>query len=175
MRLRPTPRTDQNEEGIRHFDLYGFESSLAPATYEWPTFARQLERELAEMEEQCESWANQSMSWKLKADVLARKLEESEKERRVLSDAAKHLNDRMAELQRERNEAREQLDSWQRLALSSEMLRKKTEEQRNKLAEAAKAVVDRWETPLWKDAPHTGLFIRALADALDAIERGANE
>jgi hypothetical protein len=45
-------------------------------------------------------------------------------------------------------------------------------EQRDRLAEAARAVVDRWETPTWKDAPHTGLFIRALADALDAIEGG---
>jgi hypothetical protein len=42
-----------------------------------------------------------------------------------------------------------------------------TKEQRDRLAEAAGAVVDRWATPLWKEAPHTGKLIRALADALD--------
>jgi hypothetical protein len=30
----------------------------------------------------------------------------------------------------------------------------------------AKAVVDRWETPLWKDAPATATFIYALRNAM---------
>jgi len=34
------------------------------------------------------------------------------------------------------------------------------------LTEAAQAVVDRWDTPLWKDAPATAKFIHALRDAL---------
>ena len=34
------------------------------------------------------------------------------------------------------------------------------------LVEAAQAVVDRWDTPLWKDVPHTGEFIGKLRKAL---------
>jgi len=51
----------------------------------------------------------------------------------------------------------------------------KIREQRDRLAEAGQALVDRWETPFWKDVPHTGKFIRALADALAAVEGGSNE
>ena len=38
------------------------------------------------------------------------------------------------------------------------------------LRKAAQAVVDRWDTPLWKDAPHTGTFIDALRAALEQPE-----
>ena len=34
------------------------------------------------------------------------------------------------------------------------------------LRDAAQAVIDRWETPLWKDAPATAVFIADLRDAL---------
>ena len=34
------------------------------------------------------------------------------------------------------------------------------------LVEAAQAVVDRWDSPLWKDVPHTGEFIGKLREAL---------
>jgi len=43
---------------------------------------------------------------------------------------------------------------------------------RDKLRTAAQAVIDRWETPLWKDAPATAEYIAALRDAL-AAERAA--
>jgi len=36
------------------------------------------------------------------------------------------------------------------------------------LRTAAKAVIDRWETPLWKDVPATAGYIAALRDALAA-------
>lgn len=36
-----------------------------------------------------------------------------------------------------------------------------------RLREAAQAVVDRWETPLWKDAPATAGFIADLRKALE--------
>jgi hypothetical protein len=39
------------------------------------------------------------------------------------------------------------------------------------LHKAAQALVDRWDTPLWKDAPHTGVFIDALRAALAQPER----
>ena len=42
----------------------------------------------------------------------------------------------------------------------------KTREVVQALAEAAQAVVDRWDSPLWKDVPHTGEFIGRLRDAL---------
>lgn len=38
----------------------------------------------------------------------------------------------------------------------------------NKVMLAAKAVVDRWDTPLWKDAPHTADSINTLREAIDA-------
>jgi hypothetical protein len=38
----------------------------------------------------------------------------------------------------------------------------------NQLRKAAQALVSRWDTPLWKDAPHTGVFIDALRAALEA-------
>jgi hypothetical protein len=39
------------------------------------------------------------------------------------------------------------------------------------LRKAAQALVDRWDTPLWKDAPHTGVFIDALRGALAQSEQ----
>ena len=39
------------------------------------------------------------------------------------------------------------------------------------LRKAAQALVDRWDTPLWKDAPHTGQYIDALRAALAQPER----
>lgn len=36
----------------------------------------------------------------------------------------------------------------------------------DELREAARAVVERWDSPLWKDLPHTGTFIDRLRKAL---------
>jgi len=36
-----------------------------------------------------------------------------------------------------------------------------------RLREAAQALVQRWDTPGWKDAPATGAYINALRAALD--------
>lgn len=41
------------------------------------------------------------------------------------------------------------------------------------LVKAAQAVIDRWETPLWKDVPATGTFIYALRDAIKAYKGDA--
>jgi len=38
------------------------------------------------------------------------------------------------------------------------------------LAIAARAVVDRWDSPLWKDLEHTGETIARLRDAVDALD-----
>jgi predicted DNA-binding ribbon-helix-helix protein len=42
----------------------------------------------------------------------------------------------------------------------------KAEAEKAELVKAAKAVVDRWHTPLWKEAPHTAEFINRLENAL---------
>lgn len=39
------------------------------------------------------------------------------------------------------------------------------------LRKAAEALVDRWDTPAWKDAPHTGVFIDALRAALEQLKQ----
>ena len=41
----------------------------------------------------------------------------------------------------------------------------------SKLRKAAQDLVDRWDTPLWKDAPHTGVFIDTLRAALEQPEQ----
>ena len=41
----------------------------------------------------------------------------------------------------------------------------------SELRKAAQALVDRWDTPLWKDAPHTGQYIDALRAALSQPEQ----
>jgi len=40
----------------------------------------------------------------------------------------------------------------------------------NKLLEAAKAVIARWDTPLWRDAPATAVFINELRAAVASME-----
>ena len=43
-------------------------------------------------------------------------------------------------------------------------------EQRDRLVGVSQAVVDRWHTPLWKDAPATAGYINALSAILAEIE-----
>lgn len=40
---------------------------------------------------------------------------------------------------------------------------------------AAQAVIDRWETPIWKDVPATAVYIYALRDALNALPQPADK
>jgi hypothetical protein len=39
-----------------------------------------------------------------------------------------------------------------------------------RLVDAAQAVVDRWDTPSWKDVPATAEYINALRNALEGVE-----
>lgn len=39
------------------------------------------------------------------------------------------------------------------------------------LVAAGRAVVDRWDSPLWKDLPHTGEFIAKLRDAIAKYDK----
>jgi hypothetical protein len=43
------------------------------------------------------------------------------------------------------------------------------------LVEVAQAVVDRWNTPLWKDVPATAHYINALEGVLKAVNTSENE
>ena len=38
------------------------------------------------------------------------------------------------------------------------------------LLRAAKAVIDRWDSPLWKDLPHTSESINRLRKAIEKVE-----
>ena len=38
------------------------------------------------------------------------------------------------------------------------------------LISAAKAVIERWDSPLWKDLPHTGEAINRLRKAIERVE-----
>lgn len=48
-----------------------------------------------------------------------------------------------------------------------------TIEQFGELIAASQAVVDRWDTPLWKNVPHTAEFIERLRAALAKVKGGA--
>ena len=83
--------------------------------------------------------------------------------------------DRLEELERDlqiRKEERSQLigDDGRR---SAELIRERALADR--LRKSARALVDRWETPFWKDVPHTGKFIRSLEDALAAWKEARRE
>jgi hypothetical protein len=45
--------------------------------------------------------------------------------------------------------------------------------ERQALVAAAQALVDRWDTPNWKNVPHTGEYINALRMALKDIRKAA--
>jgi hypothetical protein len=45
----------------------------------------------------------------------------------------------------------------------------------DQLAQAARAVVERWDSPLWKDLPHTAESINALRAALAAYDAAPDD
>ena len=107
---------------------------------EMTDFARELERELA--------------VWKHESKRLEDELEQERQDRKQADlDTIRALG--------ERNEARLERDTALRdLAAERELA--------DRLQKSAQALVDRWETPFWKDVPHTGKFIRSLDDTLAA-------
>lgn len=46
----------------------------------------------------------------------------------------------------------------------------KAAEQRDELLAAAQAMIDRWDTPLWKDVPSTAEYINALRNAVAKVK-----
>lgn len=63
--MSDTPRTD---EAVR--------ASKGQWSFELRELCQNLERELAEMAEQCQSWADSSRAWKVRADKNWRELEQ---------------------------------------------------------------------------------------------------
>lgn len=85
---------------------------------------------------------------------------EIERLQRLLDDATASLN--TAEGQR--FVARQERDGWIARALAAE-------ERVKVLSEAGQAVVDRWDTPLWKDVEPTAAVIGRLRAALAALQQ----
>lgn len=120
-----------------------------------------LERERDEAREECAKWHGMAIEAdkRFVESVLVRD-EESKKSRREL-DAEMAI----AEMYRRKCDTlQEQLDA-------AIMLGKMQERDFEELIAAAKAVIDRWETPFWKEAAHTGAYIAALRKAVEIASR----
>lgn len=63
----------------------------------------------------------------------------------------------------------EQLDA---AIMLGKMQERRHERELEELIAAAKAVIDRWETPFWKETAHTGAYIAALRKAVEIAEGG---
>ena len=77
--------------------------------------------------------------------------------------------DHAKKLQDENKAIQEQLDS---AIMLGKMQERRHERDLEELIAAAKAVIDRWETPFWKEAAHTGAYIAALRKAVEIAEGG---
>jgi hypothetical protein len=75
-------------------------------------------------------------------------------------------------LQRENVQLKREVAGWMAAAKQWRENAIKLTEQRDRLAEAALAVVDRWETPFWKQVEHTGVYIAALRKAVEEVKGG---
>ena len=51
-----------------------------------------------------------------------------------------------------------------------QLVQSNNEPNNTELLSAAKAVIERWDSPLWKDLPHTGEFINRLRKATERNE-----
>jgi hypothetical protein len=83
--------------------------------------------------------------------------------RRNLFKLQEHL---FEDVRSERDRLLEEREQWRMSSVCREL-----REQRDRLAEAAQAVVDRWETPFWKEVGQYH-YIDSLRKALAAVEGG---
>lgn len=95
------------------------------------------------------------------ADKLAAGLPEG-----MLPKDVEVLRDANLALAVERDSLQEQLDA----AIIQELKECRDEREIEEIIAAAKAVIDRWETPFWKEAAHTGLYIATLRKAVEITE-----
>lgn len=173
MSERPTPETDNNYYAYAFLEEYGYESSLQGAPVDWADFARRLESERDEaradlkfrrglfqlQEQQLNEVRLERDEWKQKFIQQNKDLGcEMMDPAGTIWDHAKKLQDKIPALQ-------EQLDA-------AIMLGKMQERDFEELIAAAKAIIDRWETPFWKESEHTGAYIAALRKAVEIAEGG---
>lgn len=143
--MTPTPRTD----AIAHRGL-GSVAYIAEMT----SFARQLEREnhtfraAQKAREDCDAPRVDRIA------ELERELAAEREQVAILRSDERRLTQFAKDYRLRADEAEDQLAAERALA--------------DRLRKSAQAVVDRWGTPFWKDAPHTGKFIRLLDDDLAA-------
>jgi hypothetical protein len=90
-------------------------------------------------------------------------------------DEAQALCQLLNKLERELTEALSDLEFRRDLFKLQEQQLNDVRAERDRLAEAALAVVDRWETPFWKQVEHTGVYIAALRKAVAAGMEGGND
>lgn len=112
-----------------------------------PDFARRLERERDE--------------WKQKF------IQQNKDLGCEMMDPNGTIWDYAKKLQEENKALQEQLDA---AIMLGKMQERRHERDLEELIAAAKAVIDRWETPFWKEAAHTGLYIVALRKAVEITE-----
>ena len=89
-----------------------------------------------------------------------------------MMDPAGTIWDYASGLQRENVQLKREVAGWMAAAKQWRENAIKLTEQRDRLAEAALAVVDRWETPFWKQVEHTGVYIAALRKAVEEVKGG---
>jgi hypothetical protein len=76
------------------------------------------------------------------------------------------LQQQIVELEKQRDDCANMLKSYE------ELFNQATEaiNQRAELIAAGKALVERWDSPNWKEQTHTGVFIARLRDAIAMAE-----
>ena len=86
------------------------------------------------------------------------------------------MNEKLINMEKEAgvNVSDGQISQYGKLSLSgvdSELVQAHNVPDNAELLSAAKAVIERWDSPLWKDLPHTGEAINRLRKAIEAIEK----
>lgn len=97
---------------------------------------------------------------------FAKRLENERDAERALAEMFRRKCSRLA---LEHKALQEQLDA---AIMLGKMQERRHERDLEELIAAAKAVIDRWETPFWKEAAYTGAYIAALRKAVEIAEGG---
>jgi transcriptional regulator of heat shock response len=142
MNKPPTPRTDAS----RIFINITPDPNANPVEFVDASICETIERELAKANKILKQTLNQLPVGNISTHNI------------------ESIPERVEHVLKQLEEARRDADEWFTASLI-------LMEQRNKLLVTGKALVNRWETPLWKDIPNTAGFIKALADAISAVEK----
>ena len=94
----------------------------------------------------------------------------------TLDDAGSVIANKNIEIEQLRQSVAElerSLDSAYQLADHYRDERDALKRQRDDLVNTGSAVVERWDSPLWKDLPHTGEYIHRLREAIASAKEKA--